>query len=361
VVAAGVEPRRLERAARHFTTAPSANLVRHYLDTRLVAQLEIGDLEARANALLTERLPPDLARHPWKVAFDLTRLPSYGDYLAEPTEWRRGAAKAGTTRFHAYATASVARAGRRLTLALPFVSADDRRLDIVEELRARLPPLGVRSGRLLLDRAFASVAVLRFLDPPPFTAIVALPKRGTRRKAQLAGRGQRKTRYPMRSAEAGELTFPWWVAVRDAAGRRGKHGRESLAFAVVGQAHGERSGRQVAAADRGRCGLESSSRLRPQGLAGTSSRDPWRRLRLVSVGLLLTNLWVWLQATLLAHTPRAERAAARTWLEQTFRLDRLRALLLEASKARYQVHTALAYPFRLLPSFTFGGSEIGKY
>jgi len=361
VVAAGAEQRSLESAARQLTTAPSANLVRHYLDTRLFAQLEIGELEARANALLTERLPPDLARHPWKVAFDLTLLPYYGDYLAEPTELRRGAAKAGTTRFHAYATAYVARAGRRLDVALTFVYADDSLLDIVEELLARLTTLGVRIGRLLLDREFASVAVLRFLDTQPFTAIVALPKRGKTLIAQLAGRSQRKTRYTMRSAEDGELTFPLWVAVRYAAGRRGKHGREYLAFAVVGQAHCELSGRQAAEEYRGRFGIESSYRLLHQGLARTTSRDPWLRLLLVSVGLLLTNLWVWLKATLLAHTPRAERATARTWLEQSFRLDRLRDLLIEAMKARYQVHTALAYPFRLLPLFTFGGSEIGKY
>ena len=98
-----------------------------------------------------------------------------------------------------------------------------------------------------------------------------------------------------------------------------------------------------------------------QGLARTSSRDPWLRLLLVSIGLLLTNLWVWLKATLLAHTPRAERAAARAWLEQSFRLDRLRDLLIEAITARYQVHTALAYPFRLLPTCTLTGSQIGNY
>ena len=361
VVAAAAEQRSLESAARQFQHAPSANLVRHYLDTRLFARLEIGDLEACANALLAERLPPALVRYPGKVAIDLTLLPYYGDYLAEPTELRRGAAKAGTTRFHAYATAYVVRAGRRLTLALAFVYADDSLLDIVEELLARLDTLGVRIQRLLLDREFASVAVLRFLDTQSFTSIVALPKRGTRLKAQLVERGQRKTRYTMRSAEDGELTFPLWVAVRYAAGRRGKHGRDYLAFAVLGQPHCEMSVRQMAEEYRGRFGIESSYRLLHQGLARTSSRDPWLRLLLVSVGLLLTNLWVWLKATLLTHTPRAERAAARAWLEQSFRLDRLRDLLIEAIKARYQSHTALAYPFRLLPSFPVGGSEIGKY
>ncbi len=361
LVAAGAEQRSLASAAAQFITAPSANLVRHYLQTRLFTPLEIGELEARANALLTERLPADLARHSWKVAMDLTLLPYYGDYAEEPGEVRRGPAKAGTTRFHAYATAYVVRAGRRLTLALAFVYADDALRDIVEELLARLATVGVRIQRLLLDREFASVAVLQILDAQGFTSVIALPRRGAALKAELCGRGQRKTRYTMRSAEDGDLTFPLWVAVRYAAGRRHHHGREYLAFAVVGQAHCERSVRQVAEEYRGRFGIESSYRLLHQGLARTSARDPWLRLLLVSVALLLTNLWVWLKATLLANTPRGERAAARAWLEHSFRLDRLRDLLVEAIKACYQVHTALIYPFRLSSSFTLCGGEIGNY
>ena len=64
---------------------------------------------------------------------------------------------------------------------------------------------------------------------------------------------------------------------------------------------------------------------------------------------------------LLDRRARAERAAARAWLDQSFRLDRLRDLLIEAIKASYRVHTALAYPFPLSPSFRLGGGEIGKY
>jgi hypothetical protein len=105
LVAASAEPRRLDRAARRFPTAPSANLVRHDLDRRLVAQLESGDLAARAKARLAERLPPDLTRHPVRAAVDLTLLPSSGAPAAEPEARRRGPAKAGPTRFHASATA----------------------------------------------------------------------------------------------------------------------------------------------------------------------------------------------------------------------------------------------------------------
>ena len=347
LVAAGAEQRSLESVARQFQTAPSANLVRHYLDTRLFAPLEMGELEARCNAVVAERLPPDLTRHPCHVAIDLTLLPYYGAPAEEPAELRRGPAKAGTTRFHAYATAYVVRAGRRLTLALLFAYADDTLRDIVEELLARLASLRVRVARLLLDREFATVAVLRFLDGQAFTSIVALPKRGRRLTRLLQGRHSFTAEYTMASTDDGELTFPLWVAVRYAAGRRGQHGREYLPFAVVGKVKCTRTVRQVADEYRGRFGIESSYRMLHQGLARTSARDPWLRLLLVSIAVLLPNLWVWLKATLVAHTAPAERAAARAWLEDHFRLDGLRDLLLTAITARYHVSPSLAYPFRL--------------
>jgi hypothetical protein len=120
-----------------------------------------------------------------------------------------------------------------------------------------------------------------------------------------------------------------------------------LPFAVVGQAHCELTVREMAGEYRERFRIEASYRLMHQGLARTTSRDPGLRLLLVTIGMLLTNLWVWLKATLVAQTPRAERAAARAWLEQELRLDGFRDLLIEAIRARFQPHTDLRYPFRL--------------
>ena len=68
---------------------------------------------------------------------------------------------------------------------------------------------------------------------------------------------------------------------------------------------------------------------------------------LVTLGLLLTNLWVWLKAHLAAAAPRRARPRACAWLEAAFRFDRFRDLLIEAPKAHYHVHVALPYPFAL--------------
>lgn len=352
LVVAGAEQRSLDSVSRQFLAAPSANLVRHYLEDRLLWPLTVEELEARCNGLLAARLPPGVVGHCHRVAIDLTLLPYYGDYADEPGELRRGPAKAGTTRFHAYATAYLIRNGRRVTLAVAFVYAEDALLDVLEELLTRLDQLRIGVHRLSLDREFCTVAILRWLDGQPFTSIVPVSKRGKLLTALLQGRHSVRTTYTMRSAEDGELTFPLWIAVRYAMGRRARHGREALPFAVVGQAHCELTVRQVAKEYRERFGVEASYRLMHQGLARTTARDPGLRLLLVTIGLLLTNLWVWLKATLLASTPQAERSAARDWLEAMVRLDRFRDLLIEATRARYQVRTALDYPFSLPSRFS---------
>lgn len=345
VVAAAAQGRSVTSVCAQLVEAPSANLVRQYVTERLCTGEAFEAFEARLNRLLAARLPPDLTRRPQHLAIDLTLLPYYGKEGLEPDQLRRGEAKAGTTRFHCYATASVLHAGRPVTLAVTFVHADEALLDVLVDLLDRLHHLGVRIGRLVLDRAFASVAILRELAARPFPSIVALPKRGERLKALLQGRASYRTTYTMHSAEDGALTFPLVIACRYAAGRRGRHGRDYLPFAVVGHGNEAVSVRRVARAYRDRFGIESGYRLMNAVRARTTSRDPALRLLLVVVALLLTNLWVWLKLRLLATTPRRGRPPARRWLATAFRLDRFRDLLIEAVKALYRVHTALRYPF----------------
>ena len=57
-----------------------------------------------------------------------------------------------------------------------------------EELLLRVQALGVRIRHLYLDREFASVAVLTFLNAQPFAAIVPVPVRGARLASLLRGR-----------------------------------------------------------------------------------------------------------------------------------------------------------------------------
>ncbi|MHB1032966.1 MAG: ISH3 family transposase [Pirellulaceae bacterium] len=347
VIAAAAQERSIDSVCGQLVQAPSANLVRTYLAKRLFGKTELDKLEAEINATLVQRLPPHLTQQRLQVAIDLTLLPYYGTEGVEPDQLRRGEAKAGTTRFHAYATAFVLQAGKRLTLALTFVYAEEALADIVADLLGRLDRLGIRLRRLFLDREFASVAVLDLLAAQPFCSIVALPKRGERIKALLRGRSSYRTTYTMVSHEDGPLTFDLFVACRYAAGRRDKHGIDYLPFAVVGKTPCELPVNRLADSYRRRFGIETSYRQMNQVKARTTSRYPDLRLFLVGVGFLLTNLWVWLKVQLVAATSRQDRRAARAWLEDAFRLDRFRDLLIEALKARYGVHDSLAYPFVL--------------
>lgn len=347
VIAAAAQERSIDSVCGQLVRAPSANLVRGYLTKRLFGNTEMDRLEAEINAALVQRLPPHLKQQRLQVAIDLTLLPYYGAEGTEPDQLRRGEAKAGTTRFHAYATAFVLQAGKRVTLALTFVYAEESLADIVADLLGRLDRLGINLRRLFLDREFASVAVLDLLAHQPFPSIVALPKRGERLKALLQGRSSYRTTYTMVSHVDGEITFGLWVACRYAAGRRNKHGIDYLPFAVVGKTPCQLPVNRIADAYRQRFGIETSYRQMNRVKARTTTRYPDLRLLLVGVGFLLTNLWVWLKTHLAAATPCEDRPAARAWLDNEFRLDRFRDLLIEALKARYGVRDTLDYPFVL--------------
>src|SRR5262249_51965309 len=156
--------RRLESVARQLVEAPSANLGRQYLHEYLLDEIDLDTLEATCNAVLVERLPRGVPGRPLRVAIDLTLRPYYGKVGVLPDHLRRGEAKPGTTRCHAYATAYVLHAGRRVTPAVTFAYANEALLDVLADLVARLEPLGVQLQRLFLDRESAAVAIRDWLQ-----------------------------------------------------------------------------------------------------------------------------------------------------------------------------------------------------
>ena len=351
LLAAAVQQRSLESVCQALVEAPRANTIRYHVAEQVLYREALDTLEAQCQALVTAHLPEDVRRHPQRLAVDLTLLPYYGRPAVEAGELRRGEAKAGTTRFHAYATAYLVRDGRRLTLALTYVRAEDEVLDVLLDLLGRVQRLAIRIARLYLDREFATVAILQTLQGQPFPSIVALPKRGARLQALLQGRTSFTTTYTMESPTAGAVTFPLWVACHYAAGRAtsqgAKHGVEYQPFAVLGPVPPTLTVRRVAREYRQRFGIESSYRLLHQVRARTTSRSPAWRLLLVALACLLVNLWVWLKATLVLTTAWGARQAARRWLDVTLRLDGWRDLLREALLAHYGVRDRLVFPFPL--------------
>lgn len=234
----------------------------------------------------------------------------------------------------------------RVTLALSFVWAEEALSDVLTDLLGQLHTRRVRIRRLDLDRGFAAVAILRWLAEQPFLSVVALPTGGQRLKGLLTGTVPIQTTYTMRSAEEGEVTFPLLIAYEPPAGERRKPAY--LPFAVLGPWPADLAVTGVAEPYRKRFGIEARYRQPNQVRVRTTSRDPRYRLLLVTLARLLTNLWLVLQAAVMAVVPAALRAATQKWVKTHVRLATLRALLFAAIADRCQIIHVVALPFPLM-------------
>ena len=139
----------LAAACRALTKAPSDQAARNALRATLPEQAR---LLQRLNRALRGGLPRPLLRKKQKLALDLNLQPYYGKPLADPKEIYKGKKKAGTRKFHAYATAYVIFKGCRWTLALRDVHHSDPWDDIVRDLMRQVQRAGVKVDCVLLDR-----------------------------------------------------------------------------------------------------------------------------------------------------------------------------------------------------------------
>src|SRR5439155_20587034 len=150
-------------ACARLKHAPGDDAVRK----ALVAGLPpIDELEERLNTALLDCLPARLLtkQRRWRLAIDLTLIPYHGQHRHDPREVYRSEAKSGTTHFHAYATCYVVHRGRRFTLALSRVYWGTPLAAVLRRLLSRVRAACLRPARVLLDRGFYSVDVVRYLQ-----------------------------------------------------------------------------------------------------------------------------------------------------------------------------------------------------
>lgn len=280
----------IHSSTRSMEAGPSSATVLNHLRTGWLEQVSVAELEAQVNELLSAQLPRGIRGNRHEVAIDIVAIPYHGQAQEAADEIRRSQAKAGTSHFHMYATVYLIRRQTRLTLALAYWRAAESLVSLVERLLARLRALQVRPRRLLVDRQFATVSVLRYLDAQPFQTILPVPARSQRLKQLKQARRSQRTRYTMRSPEHGTLTFDLHVVGTYRKGRRGQHGRECLLFAVLGTPW-RGSFYRLRHKYRTRFGIEASYRQLNRVRARTTSRDPKLRLLLVALGFTLLNLW----------------------------------------------------------------------
>jgi putative transposase len=312
--------------------APAAETLRQALLASLPA---LAELEDRSNDALAAHLPRRLRRRKQRLALDLTLVPYHGRYHRDPGEVVRGAAKSGTTHFHAYATAYLLFRGQRFTVALTAVRAGDPLKEVIRRLLRRAAAAGVRPALLLLDREFYSVSVIRYLQAARYPFLMPLVCRGRKAGHPKGASGSRVFKYWKRSgwgrytlAEAGgrTATVSVGVHVRNRRGRRGKRGRERLVYGYWG--FQPRTVAWLSATYRQRFAIESSYRQLREAKAKTCSRRPEVRLFLVAVALVLRNVWVWLHYAALS-TPRRGR---RQLNEERLRFKAMLLMLLHEAE-----------------------------
>jgi putative transposase len=296
------------------------------------------ELERRLNAALADCLPRHLRRRPQRLAIDLTLVPYHGLPHAAAAEVYRSKAKAGTSHFHAYATAYLVLRGQRFTLALTPVAKGEHLEEVLKRLLRRCGRLGIRSRLLLLDRGFYSVGVIRYLQAARYAFLMPLPLRGRTADHPDGPGGSNVFRYrarsgwgnyTLRAADGRTATVAVCVKCRNWRGERGRHGRQRLVYAYWGfEPPGWDWVRQTY---RTRFAIETSYRQMQQGRARTSSRHPAVRLLLVGLALVLRNVWVWLHYAVLS-TPRRGGRVLRL---ERLRLQTLLTWLLHVVLQRY--------------------------
>ena len=343
LLAAAVNNTSIEHECSSLEGAPSANTIRGVLRS----SLELQQLERQVNQALWAHLNPRHWKGLQKVAVDLVEVPYHGLAAKNLDEIRRGQAKQGTTHFHVFATVYVVRQHRRVTLALHYVRQGESLVSVLDALKSWLDELGIQVGLWLADRAFCSVAALRWFSKQP-EAIVPMVARGS--KASLSGsRGLFASKqsywdkYTMHSETDGALTFDVAVVHRYSKPSRSAAKRlppTTLVYAVVGKRlqrqRIRRSFASLVEAYRRRFGIESSYRQINQARLRTSSRSPELRLLAVAIALLLRNLWTlcrWM--TLLGSSP------GRPCGDSAFRFRTLLRWISRMVETRLALHTAI--------------------
>lgn len=325
LIKASAECSSVEAVCADLEETADSNTIREYLNQRLVVT-ELRQQEERANAGLIECIPSALDRENVELAMDFHDEPFYGKQADTRELTCCGQAKKGTTHFVRIATAYVIWRQVRLTLAVRYVLPEESSLETLKILLARLRTLGFSAKVLYLDKGFASTDIVNYLTSQTQPAIIANPIRGKKggTRALCRGRSSYKTLYTFTDGTQAMIALKASL-VPD---HTGKRRRKWLSFIVilldwfVDKIHDEY---------RRRFGVECSYRLLRRIRATTTSRNPVLRFFLLSVGLILVNVWVFLRWEFSRQNTRGPRRID----EPRFRLHRFSRFLVRTIELLY--------------------------
>jgi len=334
----------IESVCADLVGSPDPQTIRGYLNEQLCVE-ELPELERRLNAALAAELPPRLRRQAQEVAIDYHDRPYYGKGTQAQGLWVRGQAKDGTTRFYRVATAYVVLNGLRLTLALRFVLPDDDTRTVLDALLSRVKRLGIEITCLLLDKGFASIAVMDYLTRQPQPALIACPNRGTAggTRALCQGRKSYCTAHTFRGAPGTAFTATVAVCRVFTTARRTHRSPRRAQWLLFILLHLDLSPRYARQLYRGRFGIETSYRCTGQVRGWTTAKNPAYRFVLLALAFVLLNVWVHLR-WIFTQVPRRGRRRLDT---KRFPLTRFAQFMQRALEHLYgciQTITAPAIP-----------------
>jgi len=280
----------IEQTVKGLEGTPSSNGIRYHLEKLD----DMNSLEQQLNAALQSRIPPKLRNRSHRLAIDLHLIPYYG----KPTEIEanyvyRSQAKAGTTRFFAYATVYAICRNKRVTLAIHAVPCTETLVATLTYLLAIIHPLRMSIKLLCLDRGFYSVPIIRWLKALNFPFLMPAVIRGKTggTRALLIGRKSYALTYTINSPKYGSITCQMRVVCGYHKGFKGQHGIRYLVYAT----HRVKIAlNQLHHYYRQRFGIETSYRLKNHCRIRTTTKNPVLRLLFVALAFILVNLWVYL-------------------------------------------------------------------
>ena len=328
---ASAECSSLEAACADLEEVADSNTVREYVNQYLPAD-QLNDQEDEANQALAACIPEKMARRGIEIAVDFHDEPFYGKLEATRAVTCSGQAKKGTTHFVRIATAYVIWRQVRLTLAVHYVMPEEKVLDVLKILLKRLKSLGFEAKVLYLDKGFAATPIITYLTEQQQPAIIANPIRGKDGGTRALCRGRSSYTTPYTFTDGTKATVAMKASL--VPDKTGKRRRKWLAFIVILL---NWPAEKVYQKYRRRFGVECSYRLLRRVRATTTSRNPALRFFLLSIGLILTNAWVFLKWEFVRWIAPGPRRVD----EARFRLYRFRKLLIRPIENMYGTVAAM--------------------
>jgi hypothetical protein len=328
---ASAECSSLEAACADLEEVADSNTLREYINKALPVK-ELREQERQINQALAHCIPSRMVRKGIEAAIDFHDEPFYGKQESTRAVTCSGQAKKGTTHFVRIATAYVIWRQVRLTLAVHYVLPGESALDVLKILLKRLKSLDFVAKILYLDKGFAATSIMNYLICQHQPAIIANPIRGKKGGTRALCRGRKSYTTNYTFSDGTQATIAMKASL--VPDKTGKLRRKWLSFIVILL---DWSPDKIYQQYRRRFGVECSYRLLRRVRATTTSRNPALRFFLLGIGLLLTNVWVFLRwefAHLLSRGPRRVD-------EARLRLHRFSRLLIRSIEELYGTITAI--------------------